>query len=192
VQARDPEPPPLVLAEVPGPTAGGLEAVLEAHARVASDDELLAWLPELARQLQPATLQASAPARRLVVEALVRLVRHGGFAERFEQVRGLVDALQAAAPHEPETIFARAWLRWVLLSDGRGGLALGGLDRAVVGDLERDLTALVERHPNWRGPGDIDRGWCERQQLAVRRLLATTEAKPGTTTNQPSTEQQQN
>ncbi len=175
----------VVLAETQMQDPKNWEHLLDAFVLLGGEDELLQWLPEAAVHLDAQILAKDASARQLTVQAVYRMVQVPNFAKRFATIRALVDGLQAAAPQAPETIFARAYLRWVLLTDGRGHLDLRGLERSIALDLHRDLETLVRKHPQFDGPGDFSHARLERELAAATRLLATPEtpaAEPGSAT----------
>jgi len=174
--ARLAAPPPLQLAEVPLGDHGAWNRLLDGLALVGGEEELPTVLQTMASRIDAAELARNPGARQLVGQAIYRMVRAQGFAERFEAIRGLVDRLQAAAPDAPETLFSRAFLRWVLLSDGQGRLALNDLDPAIVRDLRADLAALIAQHPTFDGPGVFDRRRLRAELAAVDILLATVPA----------------
>lgn len=168
----DQAPPDLALVPVPLTDPAAMERLVESWTLLGADEEGMATLQQTARELPKARLQTDAAARRLVVLAVFRMVRGPGLAERFDAVRGLVDGLQAASPDAPETTFCRAFLRFILLRDDNGQLAAGGLERAVVADLERDLGRLVQDFPAFDGPGDWGRRRLATELPRVRALLA--------------------
>lgn len=169
-------PPPLLLAEVAITNSAALDGLLEGLSLLGGDDELPTILQEAASRMGPDDLERNAGARLLVCHAVYRLVRAPNFADRFPAIRAMVDALHAAAPDAPETRFSRAYLRWVLLADGQGGLAWNGLDPAIVRDLHRDLQVLADQHPEFDGPGAFDHRRIRIELAAVAALLATAPA----------------
>jgi hypothetical protein len=168
------DPPAVVLSETPMPGSKSWEPLLSSFSLLGGDDELLQWLPEAASHLDAQVLARDPSARQLSLQAIYRMVQAPNFTQRFETIRALVDALQAAAPDAPETIFARAFLRWVLLTDGQGHLALHGMERAIAADLQRDFRTLTEKFAQFDGPGEFDRVRLKRELAATEVLLAET------------------
>lgn len=170
-------PPPMLLAETSLSASSNLDALLDAFVRAGGEDEALHWLQEAAARLEPAELARNPGARQLAQHAVFRLVRASGVTARFEAIRGIIDTLQVAAPDAPETIFARAFLRWVLLTNGKGVFSRRDLDRSIAVDLARDLRALVERFPHFDGPADFDHRRLA-QELAATEILLAESATP--------------
>jgi hypothetical protein len=129
-----------------------------------------AWLALAARQ-DDRSLKDRAGSRRLVIEAVVRTVQAGTLGEQFETLRGVVDRLYRAAPTAAETRFALAYLRWILLSNGEGGLRRGDVDLDVIRDLEQQLATLLREHPDFVGPAEFDAPRLTRELEGVRALL---------------------
>jgi hypothetical protein len=165
-------PPAVVLSETPMTGTKSWEPLLSSFSLLGGDEELLQWLPDAASHQDAQVLARDPSARQLSVQAIYRMIQAPNFTERFETIRALVDALQAAAPDSPETLFARAFLRWVLLTDGQGHLTLHGLERAIASDLQRDFRTLVEKFPQFDGPGEFDRVRLKRELAATEVLLA--------------------
>lgn len=117
-----------------------------------------------ATTLDDAAMRDAPGARRLVIAAIYHTVNSRGLGSGFKQVRELVDRMYGVAPKAPETRFALAYLRWILLSDGRGGLRLADMETEVARDLLTQLEHLTRDHPEFDGPGDFD-----RQRLVVER-----------------------
>ncbi len=146
-----------------------------------------------ASTLDEEALRESAGARTLAIAAIYHTVQARGLGGGFAQVRKLVDRMYAVAPKAPETRFALAYLRWILLSDGSGGLRLDDLETTVARDLLHQLDVLRRVHPTFDGPGVFDRARIITESDAVRVLLAglpedatpTTEAAPTTETLAP-------
>lgn len=178
-------PPPVVLSETPMQGPQAWDALLTSFALLGGDEELLQWLPDAASHLDAQVLARDPSARQLTLQAIYRMVQAPNFTQRFETIRGLVDSLQAAAPQAPETIFARAFLRWVLLTDGQGHLSLHGLERPIAEDLHRDLQTLVQKFAQFQGPGEFDHGRLTRELAATEVLLAET-ATPTSVPGTPS------
>ncbi len=149
--------PPLLTACTPIGDGKAVEQAFDAAVLLGSEQDLTAWLQVALHHLDPADLAGSPSVRRFALHAVVRLVRSGGFSERFADIRQAVDAMQAAAPDAAETIFARAFLRIVLMTDAGGHLHLGNLERQIGLDLQRDLQHLVQAYPDFDGPGQFDR-----------------------------------
>ncbi|GEM_PF-312785 len=118
-------------------------------------------------------LQNAAGARVLAAHAVYRTVQARRLGARFADVRQLVDRMFRARPKAPETRFALAYLRWILVADGNGGIHGKGIDRAVVRDLAANLGALATKHKTFDGPGDFDRHRIAREFEAVQRFLTT-------------------
>ena len=124
-----------------------------------------------ATTLDDAALRDAAGARSLVVAAIYHTVHSRGLGTGFKQVRELVDRMYGVAPKAPETRFALAYLRWILLSDGRGGLRMGDMEPEVARDLLTQLEILTRDHPDFDGPGDFDRQRLVTERDAVRALV---------------------
>lgn len=135
-------------------------------------------LLQLASRQDDASLRDRAGARRLVIEAVVRTVQSGALGDRFEVLRGVVDRLYRAAPTAAETRFALGYLRWILLSDGRGGLRAGGVDASVVQDLIAQFETLLRDHPDFVGPAEFDAARLRRELAGVRALALPRVATP--------------
>lgn len=170
--------PPLVLHQASLGDGTVLSALLDGLDLVGGGDELLEILADTASRLGPADLQQNPAARSFTCHAVYRLVRAPGFAERFGRIRPLVDGLHRAVPDAPETLFARAFLRWILLADGEGGLRDNDLDPAIIEDLAGDLQRLVDDHPGFVGPGPFDQRRLRAELSAVRALLARLPVAP--------------
>lgn len=159
--------PELALAPTNLADDAALLRLVEAYSLTGAEVEGLQVLLQTAKDLPKARLQADPTARRVVALAVYRTVRGANLNERFDAIRTLVDSLQAANPDAPETIFCRAFLRFVLLQDDGQRLQPGSLDRSIVLDLDRDLGALVEKHPKFDGPGD----WSHQRILYERQRV---------------------
>lgn len=164
--------PMIALVEVPIGQGRQLEALLDALDRIGAAENVTESLVGAAKQLGPSELAANPAARLWVLHAIYRLVMSKDFRERFQEVRDLTGQLHAVAPDAAETRFARAYLRWVLLADGTGGLQAKGVERGIVLDLERDLALLVAEHPAFVGPGGFDHARLDTELKSVRALLA--------------------
>ena len=125
-----------------------------------------------ATTLDDSALRDAAGARRLAIHAIYHTVHSRGLGSGFKQVRQLVDRMYGVAAKAPETRFALAYLRWILLSDGRGGLQLADMTPDVAQDLLAQLEILTRDHPDFDGPGDFDRDRLVAERDAVRALLA--------------------
>lgn len=134
-----------------------------------------------AATLDDAALRDDAGARRLVVSAIYFTVHSRGLGTGFKQVRTLVDRMYALAPEAPETRFALAYLRWILLSDGKGGLRMADMEAQVAQGLLKQLDILTRDHPQFDGPGDFDRQRLVVERDAVRALLNKLPARGETT-----------
>ncbi len=179
--------PELALAPTKLADDAALLRLVEAYSLTGAEAEGLQVLLQTAKDLPKARLQADPVARKLVALAVYRTVRGANLGERFDAIRALVDALQAASPDAPETIFCRAFLRFVLLQDDGKRLQPGTLDRSIVMDLDRDLGALTDKHPQFDGPGDWphERILYERQRVA-QMLTALPLAGAATPSEAPS------
>lgn len=135
-------------------------------------------LLQLAARQDDASLRDRAGARRLVIEAVVRTVQSGALGDRFEVLRSVVDRLYRAAPTAAETRFALGYLRWILLSDGRGGLRAGSVDASVVQDLIAQFESLLRDHPEFVGPAEFDAARLRRELEGVRALALPRAATP--------------
>jgi hypothetical protein len=172
VRAGQPQ-PPLLVVETPLHDLAALEQAIDSLSRMGAADDAVALLLQVGRQLPDARLRDDAAARRWVMLAVYRGVQGSGLAERFDSVRSLVDALQAAAADAPETRFCRAYLRWILLQDDGKTLQAGALDRAIVVDLARDLAALHSDGEAFQGPQGWDAARIAREHRRVETLLAS-------------------
>lgn len=165
-------PPDLVLREQAWDSGEVLErfyyTLASLEGPVAAADLLL----EAATGHSDEAFKTSAGARALAIHAIYRCVQARTLGERFERVRTLVDRMYRVSPEAAETRFALVYLRWLLLSDGRGGLRLGDLTRTVAVDLQAQLQVLAAEHPEFDGPGDFDRRRIAAERDAVGRLLA--------------------
>jgi len=159
--------PELALAPTNLADDAALVRLVEAYSLTGAEVEGLQVLLQTAKDLPKARLQADPVARRVVALAVYRTVRGANLNERFDAIRALVDALQAASPDEPETIFCRVFLRFVLLQDDGQKVQLGSLDRSIAADLDRDLGVLVDKHPTFDGPGD----WPHQRILFERQRV---------------------
>lgn len=150
-------------------------------AAVEGEPAAAAALLTLAARQDDASLKERPGARRLAIEAVVRTVQAGALSQRFEELRGVVDRLYRTAPSAAETRFALAYLRWILVSDGAGGVRRGDVDASVIRDLEQQLSTLLREQPDFRGPAEFDADRLRRELIAVRALLpaaATPAAAP--------------
>lgn len=177
-------PAPLVLREVAMPEQAELDILLDGLNALGAQQQVTAMLEAELLRADSLELARGEAARRLVMTAVVRLSHTTDFMEHFGAIRKAVDAMLAVAPDAPETRFCRAYLRWILLADGKGGLRLGELEPHVVRDLGGDLRYLTQRYPNWRGPGEFDPPRIRLELARVDVLLLTalphaqTEAAP--------------
>ncbi len=175
-------PPPLVLHEVELPPMAELDGLFDGLNAMGAQQQLWTLLEAYLQHVDSRALAQNPAARRLVANAVVRLSHAPDFMEHFAAIRKAVDTLLAVAPDAPETHFCRAYLRWILLADGQGGLRMGELTPRVVQDLAGDLRVLTQRFPDWRGPGDFT---AERLRLELARvdaLLATVAPRAATET----------
>ena len=166
-------PPPLVLHEVELPAQLELDVLLDGLEALGARNQVSALLEDELQRVDRQELARSPDARRLVATAVVRLSHSEDFMARFHAIRKAVDALLAVAPDAPETRFCRAYLRWILLADGQGGLRMGELAPRVVEDLAGDLRFLTQRYPDWRGPSGFDPPRLRVELARVEALLAT-------------------
>jgi hypothetical protein len=104
------------------------------------------------------------------------LVQAGQLSERFEALRGVVDRLYRAAPEAPETRFALAYLRWILVADGEGRVERRSVDESVLLDLHTQLSALVRDTPTFAGPPPFDARWIRQARDAVKAKLGAAPA----------------
>ncbi len=175
-------PPPLVLHEVPLPPMAELDALFDGLNAIGGHKTVWQALHAFLANVDGATLAANPAARELLANAVVRVSHAPDFMEHFTGIRQAVDALGAVAPDAPETHFCRAYLRWILLADGEGGLRMGELAPRVVQDLAGDLRALTQRYPQWRGPGEFDTARLRLELARVEALLATVPPRQPTET----------
>jgi hypothetical protein len=176
---------PVALAEVPL-DARTIEAVFDAAAQVRRSRAVADALLDAAHAM-PAEAFADAPgARAMVIASIYRLVQLGAVGERFTTIRDVVDRMTRAAPAAPETRFAAAYLRWILVSDGRGGLRLGRLDPAVGRELAAALEQLAREHPTFDGPGGFDRRRIRAEAALARASFGLPAAATGTTAAEPA------
>ena len=124
-----------------------------------------------ASRLPDDALSGDRGSRLLAIAAVYRIVETRALGEHFPAIKTLVDRLHRLAPKSPETRFALAYLRWILVHAGDGEVRAGELDRAVIVDLAANLKALVKQHPEFDGPGRFDRAQIRRAHLAVQGLL---------------------
>lgn len=153
---------------------GGGEAVgrlYDSLAALEGPSAAAGLLLEAATGASDEALKTSAGARTICSEAVYRAVQTRSLGDRFERVRALVDRLDRVAPKAPQTLFSLAYLRWLLISDGRGGLRLGDLQPQVARDLQIQLATLAREHPDFDGPGDFDRRRIAGERDAVALLL---------------------
>jgi hypothetical protein len=173
---------PVVLHEVDLPQTEELDAILDGLNAIGAQRQVWTLLFDFLEHVQSAELGQSEGARRLVANAVVRVSHAPDFMEHFGGVRKAVDALLAVAPDGAETRFCRAYLRWILLADGQGGLRLGELEPRVVVDLAGDLRFLTQRYPTWRGPGEFDPARLRAELARVEAFTAALLAKRPTET----------
>ncbi len=157
----------LALHAVPLSTPGATAALADALAMVEGDAASPVLMLKLCGQLDDATLRGESGARELATMAMVRLVGSGGLSRHFELLRGTVDRLYRLAPEANETRFALAYLRWILVSDGVGGVGAGPHDRDVLRELEVQLAALSALGEAFVGPDGHDAAWVRRTQVAL-------------------------
>ncbi len=173
-------PPGLVLMQAPADGAGVLAALHDALVSLEGRKPAARMLLSVAVSWDDATLQAASGARKTAIAAIYHSVQAGVLGEQFQQIRDLVDRMVKHAPKTPETHFALAYLRWILISDGAGSVARRGLGVDVLKDLHKNLNALVTEHPTFDGPGEFDRQRIRRERDSVWLLLrAATPAAHG-------------
>ena len=166
-----------------GPLNAWYEILASVEGRQAAADLLLT----AANTSTDEALTNSSGARQLVVHAIYRSVQARSLGQRFTTIRPLVDRMYKVAEREPETRFALAYLRWILLSDGNQGLRRDGMDPGVLRSLSNQLHSLVEEHPQWDGPGEFDRRRIVLERDAVKELLDQPPADQTTATAQAVT-----
>ncbi len=176
-------PPPLVLHEVALPPSVELDRLLDGLNAIGAHQAVWSLLEDFLQSVDGPTLAHNPAARQLVANAVVRVSHAPDFMEHFPDIRKAVDALLAVSPDAPETRFCRAYLRWILLADGQGGLRMGSLEPRVVADLANDFRHLTQTYPNWRGPGEFDPPRLRQELARVEALLATAVARAPTETN---------
>ena len=176
-------PPTLVLHEAPLPPVAELDAILDGVNAIGAAQHLWQALEAFLAQVDGQELARNPDARRLVANAVVRLSHAPDFMEHFSVIRKAIDALVAASPDAPEARFCRAYMRWILMADGQGGLRPGELGPRIVQDLAADLRFLVQRYPDWQGPGEFTAARLRLELARVEALpvapaKAATEAAP--------------
>ncbi len=175
-QAEGAPTPALSLRAAPLHDPAVLPALWRGLAAVEGDVAAAQVVLTLATRQDDDALRDDAGARRLVIEAVVRLVQSGQLSERFEALRGVVDRLYRAAPEAPETRFALAYLRWILVADGEGRVERRSVEQSVLVDLHTQLSALVRDTPTFDGPPPFDAAWIRQARDAVKAKLAPAEA----------------
>lgn len=164
--------PPLQLGQIELNSMQASNTLIDSLLLLGAEDDVTAMLLTTAGQISAAQMKANPSTRLWIAQSVYRRVRAPGFSSRFDAIRKIVDTLQSAAPDCAEAAFCRAFLRWVLMADGKGGLQLAGLDRQIAVDLQRDLRAIVEKHPAFDGPGDFTHKRLIAELAAVNALLA--------------------
>lgn len=164
--------PALRVVETELADVAAIERLVDGLAMLGAGEDGVAALLQLGRQMPAERLARDPAARRWLMVAVYRGVQGGGLADRFDTVRGLVDALQIAAPDSAETRFCRAYLRFVLLQDDGERLQAGALDRAIVADLGRELAGLADPALDFAGPAGWDVARIARERQRVEALLA--------------------
>ena len=178
-------PPSLVLMQAPADGAGVITALHDALASLEGRKPAARLLLSVAMSWDDATLKAASGARKTAIAAIYHAVQAGVLGQQFKQIRDLVDRMVKHAPKAPETHFALAYLRWILISDGAGSVARRGMGEDVLKDLHKNLDTLVTQHPTFDGPGDFDRQRIRRERDSVLLLLQT--AKPAAQGTAPAT-----
>lgn len=163
--------PALSLRAAPLRDPATLPGLWRGLAAVEGDVAAAQLLLTLAGRQDDDALRVDEGARRLVIEAVVRLVQAGQLSERFEALRAVVDRLYRTAPEAPETRFALAYLRWILVADGEGRVERRSVDESVMVDLHSQLAALVRDTPAFDGPPPFDAAWIRRARDAVKAKL---------------------
>ena len=163
----------VALSEVPLADPAAVERYVEGLLAVAAGDEGLDALVSIARRLDATDLARHRGARLLTMQAAFRIVRSGGLGPRFDDLRALVDGLQAAVPASPEALACRSFLRWIVVTDGHGGFKRDGLDPAIVRDLAHDLRTLADAHPAFDAPPPFDRFRIRGEAAAAENLVAS-------------------
>ncbi len=163
---------PIVLHEAELPPTEELDVLLDGLNALGAQQQVWTMLVEFLQRVDPRELAQSESARRLVANAVVRTSHAPDFMEHFAAVRQAVDALLQVMPDAAETRFCRAYMRWILLADGHGGLRLGELEPRIVTDLAADLRFVIERYPTWRGPGGFDANRLRVELARVDALAA--------------------
>ncbi|MSP90316.1 MAG: hypothetical protein EXR79_00685 [Myxococcales bacterium] len=169
-------PPAVALSEVHLDDPVAVERYIEALLAVAAGDEGLDAVVSIAKRMDAADLARHRGARLLAMQAAFRIVRSGGLGSRFDDLRALVDGLQAAAPASPEALACRSFLRWIVVTDGHGGFKRDGLDPAIVRELARDLRTLVDAHPGFDAPPPFDRVRMRAEAAAAETITRTLDA----------------
>lgn len=131
-----------------------------------------------AARLSDDALKVDQGARLLAVHAVYRIVQNRALGSHFPTIRKLVDRLHRASAKSPETRFALAYLRWILVHTGDGQVRANDLDQAVIADLHRNLAALVHEHPKFDGPGEFDRQRIVAAERSVAGLLKDVKPPP--------------
>ena len=164
-------PPPLVLSVAEVTSSALLNQFYESLAAYEGEKTCAQMLLTAAVRFDDDVLAADAGARLIAAHAVFRSVQAGALSQSFKEIRGLVDRMVKAAPRAPETRFALAYLRWILVS---GDPDFGGKpdDRDVLRDLHTNLAALADDAPTFDGPGDFDRSRIAAERESVRRRLA--------------------
>ena len=165
-------PPGLVLMQAPADGAGVIAALHDALVSLEGRKPAARMLLSVAISWDDATLKAASGARKTAIAAIYHAVQAGVLGEQFKQIRDLVDRMVKQAPKTPETHFALAYLRWILISDGAGNVARRGLSEDVLRDLANNLNALVTQYPTFDGPGEFDHERIKRERDGVQLLLA--------------------
>ncbi|MCO4760865.1 MAG: hypothetical protein KC502_05135 [Myxococcales bacterium] len=178
--AIDAPPPGLVLMQAPADGTNVLRDLHGALAALEGRKSAARLFLGAAVSWDDATLKASPGARKVAIDAIYHSVQAGVLGEQFRQIRDLVDRMVKLAPTAAETHFALAYLRWILLSDGKKKSARASLADDVIRDLHNNLDALVKKYPTFDGPGDFDRQRIriERDQVALMLSGAVTPTHP--------------
>ena len=165
-------PPPWALHDLALPDSPGLDRLFDGMLALGAEKQLHALLHDFVRDVTDRDLAGNPAARRLVAHAVLRLSHAPEFMDHFATIRQTLDRMQRVVPDAPELRFCRAYLRWILLADGQGGLHMGELAPRVALDLRADLQFLSRNHPDWQAPGEFAGDRLRRELVAVEALIA--------------------
>lgn len=185
--SRPSEPPALALRVSQVSDSAMLNAFYEALAAYEGGQFCAETMLTSAQRIDDHSLSTLAGARLVAIHAVYRIVETRSLGKHFPAVRKLVDRLYRAAPQSPETRFATAYLRWILVNAGDGKVAANELDPSVIRDLQASLKALAEKHPNFDGPGAFDAAQIKRTSIAVATLGTAASERPSAALSAAST-----